>query len=111
MEEPKIKPQLQLFAINYSGKCAGNAERSAIEAGYSKSYARGNAHKLVARQDVLEYIKYLSSRENHVRDIMELLDIQEFWTEQIRDKKNRTSDRIRASELLAKSKGAFMNEW
>lgn len=111
MEEPKIKPQLQLFAINYSGKCAGNAERSAIEAGYSKSYARGNAHKLVARKDVQEYIKYLNSKENHVRDIMELLDIQEFWTECIKNKNYRTSDRIRASELLAKSKGAFLSEW
>lgn len=34
-----------------------NAERAAIRAGYSKKYARGNAHKLVANSCVAEYIK------------------------------------------------------
>ena len=52
MEEPKIKPQLKLVAIYYVGECAGNAEASAVKAGYSKRYARGNAYKLVARKDV-----------------------------------------------------------
>lgn len=111
MEAPKIKKQLQLFAINYMGKCAGNAERSAIEAGYAKSYARGNAHKLVARKDVQEYIAYLNSNKDYMHDIMELLDIQEFWTNCIRRPDYRMPDRLRASELLAKSKGAFINEW
>ena len=34
-----------------------NAERAAIRAGYSKKYARGNAHKLVANSGIAEYIK------------------------------------------------------
>ena len=34
-----------------------NAERAAIRAGYSKKYARGNAHKLVANSCIAEYIK------------------------------------------------------
>lgn len=111
MEEPKIKPQLKLFAINYVGVCAGNAEKSALAANYSKSYARGNAHKLVARKDVKEYIAYLNSNKDNVKDIMELLDIQEFWTEVIKGKENKMSDRLRASEDLAKSKGAFKDDW
>ena len=34
-----------------------NAEQAAIRAGYSKKYARGNAHKLVANSGIAEYIK------------------------------------------------------
>ena len=34
-----------------------NAEQAAIRAGYSKKYARGNAHKLVANSGISEYIK------------------------------------------------------
>ena len=33
-----------------------NAEQSAIKAGYSKKYARGNAHKLVANSCIKNYI-------------------------------------------------------
>lgn len=33
-----------------------NAERAAIRAGYSKKYARGNAHKLVANSCIKQYI-------------------------------------------------------
>ena len=34
-----------------------NAEQSAIKAGYSKKYARGNAHKLVANSCIKNYIE------------------------------------------------------
>lgn len=111
MEEPNLKPQLKLVALNYIGKCCGNAEKSVIEAGYSKKYARGNAHKIVARKDVQEYIKWLRENSNCVRNIMELNDLQEFWSNVVRDKYSKMSDRLRASELLGKSKGAFDSDW
>lgn len=66
------------FADEYV-KNGGNAERAAVAAGYSKRYARGNAHKLVANNGVAEYIASLTNRiekEQH-RDIMSLADIQE----------------------------------
>lgn len=66
------------FADEYV-KNGGNAERAAVAAGYSKRYARGNAHKLVANNGVAEYIASLTERiekEQH-RDIMSLADIQE----------------------------------
>lgn len=112
MEEPKLKPQLKLVACNYVGKCCGNAERSVIEAGYSVAYARGNAYKLVAREDVQKYIEYLRSREGViVRNIMELDELQEFWSDTIKNKGVPMRDRLRASELLGKSKGAFSEQW
>lgn len=113
MEEPKLKPQLKLVALNYIGKCCGNAEKSVVEAGYSKKYARGNAHKIVARKDVQEYIEYLRSKPDGIvkREIMELDELKEFWTQIAKDTRYKTSDRLRASELLGKSQGAFNEQW
>ena len=42
-----------------------NAEQAAIRAGYSKKYARGNAHKLVANSCIQEYIqKRMAEKES-----------------------------------------------
>ena len=116
MEEPKIKPQFKLFATYYIGECAGNAEKSAIKAGYSKNYARGNSHKLLARRDVQEYIAYLRYLQENdpaspVLHIATLNEIQSFWTNVMNSSRERTSDRLKASEYLAKAQGAFNNDW
>lgn len=112
MDEPKLKPQLKLLVLNYLGKCAGNKVQSAIAAGYKPTYAKAQSYKLFQRKDVQAYIAYLQSREGSVeRKIMELDDIQEWWSNVVRDGGKRCSDRLRASELLAKSKGAFKDEW
>lgn len=116
MDEPKIKPQLQLVATYYMGECAGNAEKSAIKAGYSPKYARGNAHKLVARKDVQEYMAYLeylqqTNPASPTLHIATLNEIQSFWSNVMNGHEWELKYRLRASELLAKSKGAFNNEW
>lgn len=116
MKEPKIKPQFKLFATYYIGECAGNAEKSAIKAGYSKNYARGNSHKLLARKDVQEYIaylRYLQSNDpaNPVLHIATINEIQGFWTTVMNSPEEQTKDRLRASENLAKAQGVFNNDW
>ena len=116
MDEPKIKPQLKLVATYYVGECAGNAEAAAVKAGYSKKYARGNAYKLVARKDVQEYMAYLkylqdTNPANPALHIATLNEIQGFWTNVMNDSRWEMKDRLRASESLAKSKGAFNNDW
>lgn len=112
MEEPKLKPQLKLLVLNYLGKCKGNKVQSAIAAGYKPTYAKAQSYKLFARPDVQAYMDYMQSREGDVpRGIMELEDIQQWWSDVMRDPRARYADRIRASELLAKSKGAFKDEW
>ena len=112
MTEPKIKPQYKLFAKYYCGECAGNAEKSAIAAGYSRSYARGNSHKLLARSDVQEYIKYINTlaETDDEKIIADVSDIQAFWTAVFSDAGNAIKDRLKASELLAKAKGMFKND-
>ena len=116
MDEPKLKPQLKLVATYYVGECAGNAEQAAIKAGYSERYARGNAYKLLKRSDVQAYVAYLrylqetnpASPELHIATINE---VQSFWTRVMENGDLRMADRLRASELLAKAQGQFMNEW
>lgn len=110
MEEPKIKPQLKLLVLNYLGKCAGNMRKSAIEAGYSESYAAKQAYKLFDRQDVKNYMNYLRQKENVELDIMTAQEVQQFWSDTIKDPAVRTRDKLRASELLAKAQGQFV-EW
>ena len=112
MNEPKLKPQLKIMATYYVGECAGNAEKSAVKAGYSKNYARGNAYKLVARADFQAYIQWLRSEKSFIpRRIMEIDELQEWWSNVIKNEEVKMSDRLRASEYLAKSKGAFTSEW
>lgn len=116
MDEPIIKPQYKLFATYYVGECGGNAEKSAIKAGYSKNYARGNSHKLLARKDVQEYIAYLrylqeNNPSNPALHIATLNEIQSFWTNIMNSNNYLIRDRLKASELLAKAQGAFNNEW
>lgn len=109
MNEPKIKDRYKLVAINYVGKCLGNAEKSMIEAGYSKRYARGNAYKIVARKDVQEYIEHLKSHPVQ-KGVYDLQDLRKFWTNIVKSNEYKTSDRLRASELLGKSLQAFNDD-
>lgn len=113
MDEPKLKPQLKLVATYYCGEAMGNAEKSAIMAGYSPKYARGNAYKLVAREDVQAYIKWINEQAESslVRHISSIEEIQGFWSDVMNCGAVELKDRLRASELLAKSKGAFNTDW
>ena len=51
----KLTLKQRRFADEYI--ISGNVEQSAIKAGYSERYARGNAHKLVANHGIKEYIE------------------------------------------------------
>lgn len=72
----KLTVKQQAFADYYIE--LGNIERAAIKAGYSKSYARGNAHKLVANVSIKAYIdermeELKSERVADQQEIMEFL--------------------------------------
>ena len=53
-EEYKLNERQRRFADEYI--ISGNIEQSAIKAGYSQTYARGNAHKLVANVSIKAYL-------------------------------------------------------
>ncbi|WP_341784689.1 terminase small subunit [Lactococcus garvieae] len=74
----KLTKKQQDFADYYIE--LGNAEKAAIKAGYSKSYARGNAHKLVANVSIKKYIdgrmeKLASERIMSAQEILERLSL------------------------------------
>lgn len=113
MEEPKIKEKYKIVAKKYMGECLGNAEQAMIAAGYSPNYARGNASKFMQKDSVCKYIEYLkwTMRDRTEKEIATICDIQEFWTTIMNSGRYETKDRLRASELLAKSQGAFNNDF
>lgn len=100
----------KLFCEYYLGECCGNAEQAAIKAGYSKKSARTGANKLLQNAQVKAYIAQKSS-EIATNNIASIQDIQTFWTNIMHDEAEPTKNRLRASELLAKAKGMFNNEW
>lgn len=77
----KLTIKQQAFADYYIE--LGNIEQAAIKAGYSKSYARGNAHKLVANVSIKSYIdkRMEELKTERVADQQEIL---EFLTSVIR---------------------------
>lgn len=74
----KITPKQKAFADNYIEN-GGNAEKAAVDAGYSEKYARGNAYKIVANSGISAYIaerqEEMEKASGH--DIMTLTEIQE----------------------------------
>jgi phage terminase small subunit len=113
MEEPKINEKLKRVAKFYMGEHLGNATQACLAAGYAKGYARGHACQIVAKKEVQDYIEYIkfvnASKED--KEIATIGDIQAFWSEIMNNVGLDVKDRLKASELLAKSQGAFNNDW
>lgn len=73
-----LTPKQKAFADNYIEN-GGNAEKAAVDAGYSRGYARGNAHKLVANSCISAYIAERQKQIDSQR-IATLKEIQEMRT-------------------------------
>lgn len=103
-----ITAKQKMFADEYIK--TGNAKQSYINAGYSArgNSAEANASRLLRNDKVLAYIK----RRNQEIDkdtIADMTEVKEFWTNLLRDKETDTKDRLKASELIAKTNGAFLD--
>lgn len=97
-----------MFADNYIMN-GGNAEKAAVDAGYSKAYARGNAYKLVANSGISSYI---AERQQQIESnrICTLKEIQEFRSRVVRGEEKDSfdmevgmSDRLNAANQLEKA--------
>ena len=96
-----------------------NAEQSAIRAGYSEKYARGNAHKLVANSCIKNYIEERmkeieSDRIAKAEEVLAFLSaslstesIEGMIKPVILKKQLSAKDRIKAAELLGKRYALF----
>ena len=84
---------------------SGNATEAAREAGYS---ARSQGQRLLTFADVQEYLA-ARNQEISAASTAQVEEIRQFWTATMRDQGAKTGDRLKASELLAKTYGAFLD--
>lgn len=87
----------------------GNATESAKKAGYSESYSMNRIHELMKNVGICGYIEELNQKVENNR-IADIKEVKEFWSEVLRDKEVKLQDRLKASEYIAKTNGAFLDK-
>lgn len=87
---------------------SGNATEAAREAGYSAQSARSQGQRLLTFADVQEYLEE-RNREICAAGTAQMEEIRRFWSAVMRDQGAKPGDRLKASELLAKTYGAFLD--
>lgn len=97
-----MNPRRERFCYEYVA--SGNATKAAIEAGYSSRTARSIGQRLLTNVDIKNRIQEISD-ELKSEKIADIMDIQVFWSEIMLDSEQKTSDRLKASELLFRAKG------
>lgn len=88
---------------------SGNATESAVKAGYSESYAKDRIHSLMKNIGICRYIEELNKKVENNR-IANIKEVKEFWSDVLRDEKIKIQDRLKASEYIAKTNGAFLDK-
>lgn len=86
---------------------SGNATDAAREAGYSPRSARSIGQRLLTFDDVREYLER-RNQEISAANTAQMEEVRQFWTATMRDENMKPADRLKASELLAKTYGAFL---
>lgn len=84
----------------------GNATKASHFAGYSRKYAGQNAGKLLKNPKIAEYIAGKTAEMESER-IAKVEEVKAFWTEIMRNEQAEMTDRIKASQNLARTGGAF----
>ena len=101
-----LTPRQKKFCDEYM-LCA-NATQAAIRAGYSEKYAGQNADKILKNTNVKEYLAYFQQKVEQ-KAIKSVEEVQQWWSSIIDNAEEGTKDRLKASELLVKSKGGFID--
>lgn len=105
----KLTPKQEKWIDEYI-KC-NNLTEATINAGYKLKNPRAMGYQnSIKFKDIIEQRRAELSKEIKDDSIAKLEDIFKFWTETFNDKDTKMQDRIKASELLAKSKGAFVEK-
>lgn len=106
----KLTPKQQAFADYYIQ--TGNATES-----YKKAYesckkdetARANASRMLTNANVVAYIEE-KQKELESSRMADITEVREFWTEAMRNPDNSMKDRLKASEMIARTSGAFLDK-
>lgn len=98
-----MTPKQRRFIEHYTG----NATKAAIAAGYSEKTAYRIGAELLQKTSVKEAIQ--QREEQRLSEaIANREERQIFWSAIMRNAEEKTADRLKASELLAKSNGDFL---
>lgn len=97
----------EMFAREYV--VDGNATRAAIASGYSEKTAAVKGSTLLKLPEVSERISELTD-EAAERNDLKMDEVIAYWRQVLTDPKQRTSDRTKVSELIAKYLGAFTEQ-
>jgi len=101
-----LNAQQRAFVAAYDG----NATQAAIAAGYSPKTARQQGNRLLTIADIQDAIKKRSpSTTREKRNIATREERQAFWTDSMQKSGVEMRDRLKASELLGKSEGDFLD--
>lgn len=99
----KLTEKQKRFADYYIS--SGNAEEAAKKAGYN---ARGNTTKLLQNTTIQNYIKERNKLLENDR-IANMEEVKQFWTNTMRNNEADLKDRLKASEYIAKTNAAFID--
>ena len=99
-----MTPKQERFVAEYLA-CM-NASEAARRAGYSAKTAASQAERLLRNVEISEAVKKALEEKNTAL-IATREERQKFWTETLRDVEEDMKNRLRASELLAKSECDF----
>ena len=98
------------FCLNYAKH--GNAVKAYTEAGYdikSEAGARASASKLLTNANIKKKLEELSEK-SHTKAIATITEIKEFWTSTLLSDEQDMTHRLKASELLVKVEGGFIDK-
>ena len=101
----KSKARQQQVILNYKAN-GGNMKKAMIDAGYSEAYADKNSKYLMGI--IGEEIK-AQQKEVVSEKIKSITEIQEWWSSVIDNEELKFENRVKCSELLAKSQGGFID--
>jgi phage terminase small subunit len=103
-----LNPKRAAFVREYTQDY--NATQAAIRAGYSPRSARVTGTRLLADAAIQRELQTMGE-EARTNAVMTLSELQEWWSNTVRgqEPEARFQDRQKASELLAKSMGAFID--
>jgi phage terminase small subunit len=107
---PTLTERERRFVEAFMGTCAGNGAKAAIKAGYARGSAKVTASRLLTKANVRAAIAARTQADPAVADRETR---QRFWT-QVMDGRGRFTkvgmkERLKASELLGKSQGDFID--
>lgn len=103
----KLTPKQQAFADYYIQ--TGNATEAAIKAGYSEKTARITGCENLTKPNIQQYIED-KQKELENNRLADMTEVREFWTEAMRNSENSMKDRLKASEMIARTSGAFLDK-